>query len=170
MASPNPDHTPLLQLPSPTPPDPPDVPGDIKALAEAVESALVALQVKVFTFGDTTRKPISGTSFTTAYTTSWTMPRKGVLFVVGEAELNDEAAVQGDPIARLVIGSSTGPQHRSGIGVGSQATTITVPVLHAIDVTAAGAVTVKVETASSESGQCGYVNNCNLRGLFVGQP
>jgi len=37
MPSSNPDRTPVLGLPSPKPADPPDVPGDIKALAEAID-------------------------------------------------------------------------------------------------------------------------------------
>ncbi len=37
MSSANPDRTPILNLPSPTPADPPDVPGDIKALADAID-------------------------------------------------------------------------------------------------------------------------------------
>ena len=40
MPSPNPDLTTPFDLPSPKPADPPDIPGDIKALAEAVNSLL----------------------------------------------------------------------------------------------------------------------------------
>lgn len=40
MPSPNPDLTATLKLPSPTPPDPPDIPGDIKALTERLEELL----------------------------------------------------------------------------------------------------------------------------------
>ena len=38
MPSSNPDLTTNLQLPSPKPSDPPDVPGDIKALADKIDS------------------------------------------------------------------------------------------------------------------------------------
>ena len=40
MASANPDLTTIFQIPSPTPPDPPDVPGDMKALADRVDAII----------------------------------------------------------------------------------------------------------------------------------
>lgn len=43
MASTNPDLTPNRQLPSPKPSDSPDVPGDIKALADKLDTDLHAL-------------------------------------------------------------------------------------------------------------------------------
>ena len=39
MPSSNPDLTAHMKLPSPKPADPPDVPGDVKALADAIEGA-----------------------------------------------------------------------------------------------------------------------------------
>jgi len=41
MPSPNPNLTATFHLPSPKPSDPPDIPGDIKALADAVDAALL---------------------------------------------------------------------------------------------------------------------------------
>jgi hypothetical protein len=37
MPSANPDLTAIHQLPTPTPPDPPDIPGDMKALADKID-------------------------------------------------------------------------------------------------------------------------------------
>ena len=51
MASPTPDRSAALNLPSPKPLDPPDVPGDVKALADAIDTAVQ---------GGTVGVPVSG--------------------------------------------------------------------------------------------------------------
>lgn len=174
-------------LPYPDPPDLVDIPGDMQALAQAVQAALSSLSARVTAlengtgvattkhWGTTQTRNVPGvTSWTAAggeYSWLWTPPSAGVMLIAGMAQLNDDANQAGDPMARLGMNGAGKVSlamglAQLGMATGGQSISGSVP-LTGVAVLNGAEVEVLVEVRTTTSNQVGEIRNAYLDALFV---
>ena len=114
--------------------------------------------------GDTTWRTPSGYSWT------WTIPMDGVLLLNGNAELNDQGTLTGDPRARVLFGGSAYIGGGAGIAIAGvkkgSATTVTVPI-DGVARLRKGALTVSIQVNMSTTNKTAQIKRGQVSGLFV---